>query len=415
MVASTERVRAWFELAQSCMSEDSWKVATEIPDASLSHRSSPLGGHLVKFEFRNVFVNNAPANPSDLLVRPEVRGQYGHLAKNEAHISLLETLVPGEALLEHTSYKFWSLRLTSVLFGNFAGPFTNSFFYNLGPALTRVRLCREYPGPGDCTYACFQAMGGSWEDFMMISRNEGEREFFRIVLVFSTPEDKWAHWASPLFPTMTGLVQKGVKWFMNRVGVQEMRALNQKMYVALCLRNFHRGPPMFPHLSECGKPDVTISSGERLGLTYWSRWRNCSDGKFHLAKYLRCFLNWLGHNLQTHECLDGRQLVPYQCVLLRQDWEKVKDLVMDAFRLQKAAYRRANGGTSAPGILEVASPHFIGQALSHGELNRKSLPEGPRGPKMVIRNTFFEVYEGSPTECPSMRRSKSCSNSEMIF
>lgn len=49
MVASTERVRAWFELAQSCMSEDSWKVATEIPDASLSHRSSPLGGHLVKF------------------------------------------------------------------------------------------------------------------------------------------------------------------------------------------------------------------------------------------------------------------------------------------------------------------------------------------------------------------------------
>jgi len=102
-------------------------------------------------------------------------------------------------------------------------------------------------------------------------------------------------------------------------------------------------------------------------------------------------------------------------VLLRQDWEKVKDLVMDAFRLQKAAYRRANGGTSAPGILEVASPHFIGQALSHGELNRKSLPEGPRGPKMVIRNTFFEVYEGSPTECPSMRRSKSCSNSEMIF
>jgi len=50
----------------------------------------------------------------------------------------------------------------------------------------------------------------------------------------------------------------------------------------------------------------------------------------------------------THDTLDGRRLVSYQCVVLREDWLRLREVFWDAFRIQKAAYRRANGGKTAP-------------------------------------------------------------------
>ena len=40
----------------------------------------------------------------------------------------------------------------------------------------------------------------------------------------------------------------------------------------------------------------------------------------------------LGHKLTTHKTLDGRMLVGYQCVVLREDWEKVNPFFWDAWR-----------------------------------------------------------------------------------
>jgi hypothetical protein len=40
----------------------------------------------------------------------------------------------------------------------------------------------------------------------------------------------------------------------------------------------------------------------------------------------------LGHKLTTHKTLDGRTLVGYQCVVLREDWEKVNPFFWDAWR-----------------------------------------------------------------------------------
>lgn len=56
-------------------------------------------------------------------------------------------------------------------------------------------------------------------------------------------------------------------------------------------------------------------------------------------------LRFLACLRQTHESLDGRMLVPYQCVVLREDWETLRELFAPAFGKQKAAYRRANGGS----------------------------------------------------------------------
>ena len=40
----------------------------------------------------------------------------------------------------------------------------STLFYSLKPTLTRSRLRRDYPEPGDCTYAAFQEVDGYTQD-----------------------------------------------------------------------------------------------------------------------------------------------------------------------------------------------------------------------------------------------------------
>ena len=40
----------WLHFASAAMSQDQWEVAEERPQARLSHRSCPWGGHLIKIE-----------------------------------------------------------------------------------------------------------------------------------------------------------------------------------------------------------------------------------------------------------------------------------------------------------------------------------------------------------------------------
>ena len=50
------------------------------------------------------------------------------------------------------------------------------------------------------------------------------------------------------------------------------------------------------------------------------------------------------------ESLDGRVLVPYQCVVLRSEWVVLRSVFSEAFGIQKGAYRRAHGGKTAPSL-----------------------------------------------------------------
>jgi hypothetical protein len=67
----------------------------------------------------------------------------------------------------------------------------------------------------------------------------------------------------------------------------------------------------------------------------------------------------------THDTLDGRRLVSYQCVVLREDWLRLREVFWDAFRIQKAAYRRANGGKTAP---TLQAPWTIEQGAAWNSL-----------------------------------------------
>ena len=51
-------------------------MAAQVEGSSLSHRSCPWQGHLIRFQLEQLAVQEPPERSEHLLVRPEVRAVY---------------------------------------------------------------------------------------------------------------------------------------------------------------------------------------------------------------------------------------------------------------------------------------------------------------------------------------------------
>lgn len=411
-----ERIESWFNLADLCMRDaPEWKLNAAQAEASLSHLSMSWG-ILMKFDMRNIWIPEAPEDPADLLTRPEVRGRNYHIAPSASKVTLLEVLAPGDALVEHQPLSAWLVRLLAkVLFGNSdsEGPFpsTPRSHWNIA----RHQLRRDYPLPGDCTYGEFHAETN--QECILVCRKEGDGlstgacNRFRVVIAFPVPigSNLPGAWASPFYPMMLDLVRQAACDFLNRPGLPALTKIDMQAYVVLSLRNYNRGAPLVPHKGGAGKEVITISSGQESGFSSWTRFRSQSQ-QFRFAQYMQVFMEKLGHPLKTYETLDGRVLVPYQCVVSRQEWEKLRDVFAPVFGKQKAAYRRANGGASAPNWTDTLRPHFLSkqpQWLQPPPDAVTTNADESNAVNLVVRNTFLELQEAGLPASSTCRRSKS--------
>ena len=109
-----------FSLIFFAFSRVSPKVRRSGPDFSpefyflkKSHSICPLHRILTCWRFilsRNLFIQNAPEDPRDLFVRPEVRAMSK--GPMEMKLRCLETYAPGDALMERTNC-MWIIRLAA--------------------------------------------------------------------------------------------------------------------------------------------------------------------------------------------------------------------------------------------------------------------------------------------------------------
>eukprot|EP00435_Cladocopium_sp_Y103_P027844 s2366_g6.t2 len=336
---------AWMSFAPSCMSDADWEVAAETSEVVLSHRSCPWGGRLIKMEVPRIFIEDAPEDSKNLFVRPEVRHLFqGPLEMELGHV---KTFAPGDALMDRGN-SMWMVRVAAVLFGHCQGS-AEEHWLGTASAPTRYRLYRGLPEPGDCIYVASEAM-------YLARRLPNSASDYRLVFVFHTPFG-WTPWAVPFLHGVCQMFYQAANRLLNAPRYRCLRALDAKMYLVLSMRTFNRGPPMIPHDNPCAKDSFHITAGEPLGLVFWTRFN--AHGKFHLSEYVRSFMERLGHPVSTYEVMDGRKLVPYQCVVVRQQWDELRTSFAEAFRVQKAAYRHANGGSSTPSLTEDARPRWI--------------------------------------------------------
>ena len=211
---------------------------------------------------------------------------------------------------------------------------------------------------GDCTQVATETIA----IVRRLPHPSGNR--YRLVFVFSTPEDNFSGCSlcDQHLPAFTDMFDQMLERVVNGPGFLDMRGVDAKMYLVLSMRAFNRGPPMIPHNSPCSEESFHISVGEHLGLLSWIRFK--PHEKFCLSEYLRCFMERLGYQLKIYGVMDGRKLVPYQCVVVRSEWDQSRASFYEAFKVQKAAYRCANGGPKSPNLIEAGLGH-VPNNMSH--------------------------------------------------
>ena len=217
---------------------------------------------------------------------------------------------------------------------------------------------RNFPKPGFSIFT-LRSVSGAF-DVICVGIPQLSAGLFTIEVALRIP--KFAGWASMHFPTLLLSLRDLVHWFLNRPGVHDMRSLDSQFYLVLTMQTWRRGFPFLPAVDDEEAKDTltTINAGRRRGLVTWVRYHPRMVGSefFHLSEYLSLFLQRIGMPLTLHQSLDGQELLPYQCAVQEELWQQIAPHFRRAYMLQKTAYRRANGGSTAPAITEGTEPRF---------------------------------------------------------
>ena len=81
---------------------------------------------------------------------------------------------------------------------------------------------------------------------------------------------------------------------------------------------------------------------------------------------------------------------------------------MEAYPLQKTAYRHANGGSGAPGVHDDVPPKFM-TPMGNDLEDLKGRLEMLKEPRLVVKNTFLDVEEeGKVSPIKFVARSRRC-------
>ncbi|CAK9105898.1 unnamed protein product [Durusdinium trenchii] len=300
MALRPESVDDWCQLMPNLLEENGWNSAMVTSEAALMNTSCPWGGHLIKFELKEIAIHHAPEETANVMVRPEVRSlQPDQCPIQGISVRSVDFVAPGEAVVEATSS--WSIvRLCSVLFGDMAGQVMNYFFRDAEPVAWHQEVRRNYPKAGDSGCAFWKEEDGDdrSQEFMVLVRPDGRGTFTTYVVV-RVYEDRFAQWAQEHFSLVLSSARSTAVSYLNRPGIVELRKQDERFYVTISMQSFKRGMPLLPAFpSEAAVTE--IDAGEPYGLRRWLRYEPNSQ-KFHLSSYLQVFLARLGYQVDTYD------------------------------------------------------------------------------------------------------------------
>eukprot|EP00931_Biecheleriopsis_adriatica_P070600 TRINITY_DN4436_c0_g1_i2.p1 TRINITY_DN4436_c0_g1~~TRINITY_DN4436_c0_g1_i2.p1 ORF type:complete len:433 (+),score=71.36 TRINITY_DN4436_c0_g1_i2:83-1381(+) len=378
----------WFGLVPNLLEEEGWKYEIDTEDLGFALCSSPWGGRLVRLEWRDYELRGGPVKSSHMLIRPEIRSQYGQSKPNKRlNIKVLEQIAPGEALVERSS----DLPFIQVMGIFLNSPVDSESIPSLahGNCNYYLRNRRDYPKEGDSMYVWAPAGDAETQAAgICLVRPLAAEKRYRSVMVFCVPDGfETARWSQPLLKsTMKTLLE----WHLSAKSLEEceeMWALDEDYYVTLSVQSCKRGPPLLP--AEASEEAlVSVNAGDGIGMPSWRH----PLQKFRLSEYLKEFLRRLSYDVEVYDTLDGRSLVHYQCVMRRADWEAVRTCFLEAFNVQKKAYRHALG-VSAPTFKEHLDARFVPVDSTIIVARVSPEPQQPYPLKVIVRNTFLDVDE----------------------
>ena len=385
-------VLQWFESVPHLLAEQEWEVCKRAGPSSLSHCCCPWGGRLLKLTLSGIKVHSA--DTSKLLLRPETRAMHETLG---GRMELLEQLAPGDAVVRQPA-SWGLLQLASLVFGLTDASGAGLSEVSL-PIVSRQTLCRAWPTNED-TSLMFSRNDGDPADALLICRPQAADQV-GLVGLFSVSAEKFDQWMSTHHALFLDTALRAATQFLNRPGISDLRALDANMYAVLSIQGCKRGPPLLPLAPGSSRKACAVirpNGCSRMShLCSWTRMSFCEEDRFRLAKFIKQFALNLGFSLDAYNSLDGRSLVHYQCVVRRDEWERVREDIIEAF-LVKKQFRRANGGSTAPCLTADVEPRFAPDERRVELANQVRCSEQqPAQHKTVVRRTFINVTDDDST------------------
>ncbi|CAE7386111.1 unnamed protein product [Symbiodinium pilosum] len=400
MLTRPESIEEWCYLVPHLLSQNGWQTVQQTPSSAVLHCSCPWGGSLVKASFWDLLLIDPPDDPAYVLCRPETRAWSWQVQPELSGESIQDLCVvaPGNCTL-HWWVDWKMMPLWDVLFG--CGRQLGQ--WKLGHASLR----RNYPEKGDCSLAMFDC----FKPMQRLTHSRPDKDGkYSVCVILAIPEGfHYRNWEAPHVHLALDLFRSTALWYLNRPGIQMERFQDQAMYVVLTITSFKHGRLLLPDATHEAKHTTKIDRGQDFGLSTWVRYHPSMSGSrcFSFSEYLGLFLERLGEPACTYQSLDGQDLLPYQCVMARSDWCRVRDRFQEAFTLQKSAYRRANGGTAAPRVTEGAQPRFCREARLPAPLWSQLDPVSSCG--LVVHNTFLEIDESDGDTDEAVGRTRTTS------
>ena len=385
--------------------EEGWSnVQERFDDSSVQHdgqicfRFSGCGSCMTRLKF--VVPTELPAN--ELLIRPEVSSRSMQEITGFLQAEYKQMLNPGDAVIElsddaDSSLRGYAMRRIlespSVQQGQEADSEQAAAEWNR--YLARMIVRKDVPETGMAAMVVlpigrrhtvvFQV--GAVKAYTLTVQPHEEPGKVIVAHVMFLPFSAYPTWATPHFSALAKMERSNFARYVANPDLGPFRDLDRQHYIVLHLRGCNRGVPLLPSKDE--SQGYVVISGED-GDSHWVRWQ---DQSFTFEAYLRELLNRCGIQLSVFTELSGRKLVPYQVVVLREEWDRSKEALLAAFHMQQRAYRRMNGGVSAPRVGEANEARF-----QHAPPKPKSVCFVARSYDMVVRRTFIDMNEDDWTE-----------------
>jgi len=323
--------------------------------------------------------------PFDLAVRvlnPEVfhdplRAEFD-FSMSECRV--LQVFAPGDALVSSRIASHPLMLTIGTLLGAPGSAKTEH-------SLLRVARRRDFPRPGMLCQvsACVDqermmiCEGQGVENTkVMLVEQEGEHTYFReIMRLHRVPK-----WAMAKMPGFSDFADEWVLAFRaSRLYALLESGVGFGEYIVVSIRKCERGPPLLP---------VNLEE---------EQWTHFESAGFSLPQYLRQFGELIGLPLVVYDRIDGQHLVPYQAVISQPHWNQCAPTFLECFRRQRAAYRRINGGSSAPVLKTGVEGRFVP--------SKETVELGPVAYGGRVTGTFLDFREisretsGSRSRCGS--------------
>jgi len=337
---------------------------------------------------------------------------------------LEQLLAPGDVIISRTYRQAvrerWrnTLSQTALLTGS-----THPLEANRKEVTSKTRLVtwRNYPTAGMSTMAgvpfdpstesFLTQVGSEMAWLVVVSPDAQNPGLITVIVGLFVSASSFPSWATSILTKMVHamheLFQARMKEMKSISSSEALLKEDQSLYVTLSLRTCPQGRPLLPRRAPAlPGEDVVITVtgvGSAHRLTTWFR----PTGTFSLPTYLSDLLNVIGCDyVQVFDGLEGRQLVPYQAVLLRDQWEQIGTLFNDVWLTHRSAYKKLNCCKHAPTISDGRQAR---------EADKPLMPAGyaenePTSPySIAVRNTFIEVGEEvSQSGTSQLSRGLSC-------